>query len=836
MFRHSTRLRATPLAYSRLKGDTNHVPSIYTKSRSLEVSACSAIKINIQPSPRYSTLSFLSTTVGVNRRKYSSLKSTSAFFDSSSHSSSSPSSFPASFGSSPFGSYRSFTTSQPSLVPPVLSPSTVSTPPTNFSVYETYTVAAKIIVAVTGKDTNERLSKDNRIPSSSTIIGKYFQNDEAKAIRYAHTVLTELINNHQYLPALNRLGRWALFGIYGEPRNIRTAIKRLYTVAQTDLSVIDKTVTESSSTEENELIKSSVREACYWYAHAWTKMTDMAAEENILLQNTQQLSKDTNVNNSGNPSVSASTTGCQGNGSCGGTGQCGNTDKKEGIHDNASSASSSPSSGCGSGGCGSGNCGSGGKTAPSATEISAEEVAEKEKQRAEAAKNVMAEIRRFRKRAIANKVRRTQGLPLLDGNSTATVSSFFSTKNTDNTAKEDPMTLPLKTNEIRAEKYFLKAALLDYEDSQVALGNLCMRVSTEANPRVYEAIGWYELAAKVAPSLTYAHTMNTQTKYKDSTVGTNTSLQSKPIYNFAETTVPSSSSSSSSGTEIFTSSNPSYNEFLQHDSLPHPDAVYNLGMIYWEGIEGFVTPDPSKALSFFETGSTLQDISSLYFLGVLYMNGNPKLKILPNVRRGLRLIELSASQGHHQAALFLAQFWRTGKPKQSIEPDIRRSVYFLELAGNTYEDTDALAELGDGYYHGTNGFTKDLYKAFMYYEKAAKQGHMHAAVCTGSMYFHGMGIPQNYSTAAYFYKLAGERGSPEGWRNLASLHAMGQGVVKDMETAKGLIALANKLETELNQHQQQLLQAEGEGTCSTTGEVIPEQGCGKTGGCGCKSN
>ena len=708
--------------------------------------------------------------------------------------------------------------------------------PSNLSTYELYIFAANIIASATGKENNivslsPSLSSSKLSQSTSSFftsltsafdILALFDHDEAKAMQYAHKLLVQLCEQN-YLPALNRLGRWSLYGIYGESQNIRLGLTRLCTVASLNY---DQDIKNNSlyTIDEQELIKDSIREACYWYGNAWTKMSDMAAEENILLKNTEMLNNNNNTtttNSSANsePKVdrnNSSSSSCQGNGSCGGTGNCSN--KNNTSEHSHSHEHSNPGHSC--------------QSKTSKPELTAEQVAEKEKQRAEAAKRVMAEIRSFRKRAIANKVRRTQGLPPLDDNNTVT---NILQSSSSNSISEDPRTLPLQTNENRAEKYFLKGALLDHEDCQVALGNLYMRTSTLSNPRIYEAIGWYELAAKVSSAYTYANNSpdksttpipSTNTSTDTTTIPPSMTLQSKQIYNFAE------------NSNTFTSSNPSYTDFLQHHLLPHPDAVYNLGMIYWEGIEGYVQPDPSKALSFFETGVTLQDISSLYFLGVLYINGNAKYKVLPNTRRGLRLIELSASQGHHQAALFLAQFWRTGKPKQNIEPDIRRSKYFLELAGDTYEDTDALAELGDAYYHGINGFTKDLYKSFMYYEKAAKQGHMHAAVCTGSMYYHGMGIPQNFSTAAYFYKLAGERGSPEGWRNLASLHATGQGVVKDMETAKGLLNLANKLEMELLQHQQQLEREEENNskTCGTTGELVPDQGCAKVGGCGCKSN
>ena len=72
-------------------------------------------------------------------------------------------------------------------------------------------------------------------------------------------------------------------------------------------------------------------------------------------------------------------------------------------------------------------------------------------------------------------------------------------------------------------------------------------------------------------------------------------------------------------------------------------------------------------------------------------------------------------------------------------------------------DAKAQNDLGDAYYEG-KGVTKDFYKAFIWYQKAAEQGYAVAQTHLGYCYAVGKGITTNLAEAVKWYTKAAEQG------------------------------------------------------------------------------
>lgn len=105
---------------------------------------------------------------------------------------------------------------------------------------------------------------------------------------------------------------------------------------------------------------------------------------------------------------------------------------------------------------------------------------------------------------------------------------------------------------------------------------------------------------------------------------------------------------------------------------PHPDALYNLGMIYYEGVPGEVSRDPPRAVEYFTRAADQLDTSALFWLGHAHRVGDDAAGIRTNGRKALRYLELAAGQGHAGAQHYLAQAYRNGDKVLGVATDEKR--------------------------------------------------------------------------------------------------------------------------------------------------------------------
>ena len=529
--------------------------------------------------------------------------------------------------------------------------------------------------------------------------------------------------------ALGRLGRWCLYGLYGEPLDIPRG-----------LSLLQRAAIAGDAT------------ASYWLGASLLKLNELIPEA---------------------------------------------ARKVEGV-----------ASGCGSNGC-----------SPSSASIpdpfTAESV-EEAAGRVAAAKGVMEEIRSMRKLAAREK-RASANIRSANLSSPSSSENAISREEilgSWHRENLDPSKLSLST--VRGYAWLYRAARQGSTNAQVALGNLCMSgvaplialpqdsqslsaIERRAAPRVEEALAWYHLAAGVGEE-------------EDDTVGS-----TRVVF---------------SGGEEEGGEGPSLGPF------PHPDALYNLGQIYWEGIAGKVAKDLPRALQLFNTAAAAGDTSALFFLGHLLRIGNEELGIRKNVRKALASLESSASGGHGGAAHYLSQFWREGE--SGFPPSPARVRYFLELAAEG-GFAEALLDLGHSRLTGGDGFDIDLPAALLAFSRAIISANgeeesatlVSAHLAAGSMHYKGLGTPVSFSLALAHYKSAAELNSVEAWENIAAMALAGEGMPVDIPGGRGILAMVERLKKETASEEGRGVAAVPSETFVTTDVGKGGGGCGKS-SCACK--
>ena len=100
----------------------------------------------------------------------------------------------------------------------------------------------------------------------------------------------------------------------------------------------------------------------------------------------------------------------------------------------------------------------------------------------------------------------------------------------------------------------------------------------------------------------------------------------------------------------------------------------------------------------------------------------------------------------------------------------------------TLGDVDAQFELGVKYFFGTDT-RLDYSQAFIWFQKAAQQGHGTAQYNLAQCYEKELGVAQDYFLALYWYQKSAAQGDVDAMTNIALYHYLGQGTPQDYEEA-----------------------------------------------------
>ena len=217
-------------------------------------------------------------------------------------------------------------------------------------------------------------------------------------------------------------------------------------------------------------------------------------------------------------------------------------------------------------------------------------------------------------------------------------------------------------------------------------------------------------------------------------------------------------------------------------------AQFNLGNQYYYG-EG-VDKDYKEAVKWFKKSATQGHADAQNNLGNCYYIGTGVDK---DYKEAVKWFRKAAEQGDKTAQSNLGRCYYNGN---GVDEDyVEAAKWFRKAAdqGSEYakekleEINTVLAsknhQLGEDYFYGQNGKTKDYSQAVIYYRQAADMGHADAQKDLGICYHDGLGVEQNYVEAVKWYSKAANQGHAWAQNNLGNSYFYGEGVVKDLVEA-----------------------------------------------------
>ena len=98
-------------------------------------------------------------------------------------------------------------------------------------------------------------------------------------------------------------------------------------------------------------------------------------------------------------------------------------------------------------------------------------------------------------------------------------------------------------------------------------------------------------------------------------------------------------------------------------------------------------------------------------------------------------------------------------------------------------DVQSQVELGEVFFHGVAGLTKDAKEAVKWFQKAAEQNNARAQFNLGCCYDRGQGVAKDEKEAAKWFRKAAEQNFARAQLNLGWCYDWGQGVTKDAKEA-----------------------------------------------------
>eukprot|EP00636_Phaeomonas_parva_P000748 CAMPEP_0118852252 /NCGR_PEP_ID=MMETSP1163-20130328/1308_1 /TAXON_ID=124430 /ORGANISM="Phaeomonas parva, Strain CCMP2877" /LENGTH=526 /DNA_ID=CAMNT_0006784661 /DNA_START=442 /DNA_END=2022 /DNA_ORIENTATION=+ len=227
---------------------------------------------------------------------------------------------------------------------------------------------------------------------------------------------------------------------------------------------------------------------------------------------------------------------------------------------------------------------------------------------------------------------------------------------------------------------------------------------------------------------------------------------------------------------------------------PSSDAMYNLAKLYRDGfqaqvsntgeVQELVPQDSRRARFWLSRAGERGDADAALWLAHAARDGDAALGFdAPDRDACLAWLRKAMDMDAPGVWFYAAQLYRFGDPDIGMAPEEDKFWAYAER-GAQGGDADALWALADAYMIGTPLRPRSPRKALALYERACDAGSGESALCLGALFFNGeAGVPQDYKAAFRYYELAAERGILIAWRNLAFMHAAGQGVPQDLAAA-----------------------------------------------------
>ncbi|RLN14110.1 hypothetical protein BBJ28_00017954 [Nothophytophthora sp. Chile5] len=157
--------------------------------------------------------------------------------------------------------------------------------------------------------------------------------------------------------------------------------------------------------------------------------------------------------------------------------------------------------------------------------------------------------------------------------------------------------------------------------------------------------------------------------------------------------------------------------------------------------------------------------------------------------------EVAAYHYHHAAVEASVAFHERGKQPfhemtrlyDSLERDVTigergdddELIQFQKMRADKEGNVAAMAAMGDLYYWGAHGVTRDHAQAYHYFERAAQAGNTESQSAVAGMLLKGEGAAQDNATAIEWYEKAAEKNHTRALNGLGFIHFHGSGGVSE---------------------------------------------------------
>lgn len=221
--------------------------------------------------------------------------------------------------------------------------------------------------------------------------------------------------------------------------------------------------------------------------------------------------------------------------------------------------------------------------------------------------------------------------------------------------------------------------------------------------------------------------------------------------------------------------------FKMAAKLNNPDAIYNLGTFYTEGI---FKQDYKEAKKYFELAARQNHTLSFLELGKMYLKGYGVIK---NYLKVKEYMELAAKDDNSGAFFFLGYLYYYG---YGVQQNYLKAKEYFEIAAKN-DDKKAINYLGKMYFDG-KGVERNYEKAKEYYEIAAKDNDLNSKIALGIIYYEGFGVVRDYLRALYYFEMCAKQNHPEALYWLGIFYYEGQNKKPDYSKAIKYFKLAAK--------------------------------------------
>ncbi|ORZ20807.1 hypothetical protein BCR42DRAFT_370755 [Absidia repens] len=225
----------------------------------------------------------------------------------------------------------------------------------------------------------------------------------------------------------------------------------------------------------------------------------------------------------------------------------------------------------------------------------------------------------------------------------------------------------------------------------------------------------------------------------------------------------------------------------QHDAHAH----YWLAACYEEGIEGTCTPDLKLAFDHYLLAAKTGDTDAEFQVALMLSNGQG----IPRDRKSAFHWYKKAADKNHKTALYsLGLFYAKGlegKPKDLLRARIcfeKAARFGVAPAMTSYATLCRVASLQSGPQQ-----QEQREQAIYWYQKAAATGDVVAQRELGLIYDAGLGVPRNHETAFEYFQQASSSNDAQATLLLGSYYQNGMAVEKDLEKSIELYLKADRL-------------------------------------------